>query len=305
MKKIVCIFLVLLFSLGLYANQSDELVAYAQTFIGRPYRSGGNGPNSFDCSGFTKYVFSQFGYTLNRSSASQVYNGTSVKRKNAQKGDLIFFKGSRVSSNTIGHVGIVISEKGETPIRFVHASVSGGVRIDDVESDYYSRRFVSVARVLPKDDKKSDKEIEIDEQIEENKETEIPAIQDTNVYIVKKGDTMYSLSKLFGCTVEDLKSANNMTSSNLSIGQKLKRPQKDVVLNNSNISEQKKEENIEKINVEQEEIAIPDTIVHVVQKGETLYRISKKYDCTTDELRGWNNLHSNIISIGQKIQIVK
>ena len=51
-----------------------------------PYVLGGNGPNQFDCSGFTKYVYSHFGYTLNRTATDQLQNGVSVSKDELQPG---------------------------------------------------------------------------------------------------------------------------------------------------------------------------------------------------------------------------
>jgi len=59
---------------------------------------------------------------------------------------LILFKGRNRRSKNIGHVGIVISEKGE-PVKFIHSSVSDGVRIDKLDAEYYKNRFVKTVRL--------------------------------------------------------------------------------------------------------------------------------------------------------------
>lgn len=131
---------------------ADAMLAYAKTQIGKPYRSGSAGPKSFDCSGFTSYVFHQFGYDLNRDSRSQYRQGEAVSRDDVQPGDLIFFSGRKVSKN-VGHVGIVTEVNPITgAIKFIHASISRGVRIDSLNDAYYSRRFIGIKRVLTPED---------------------------------------------------------------------------------------------------------------------------------------------------------
>ncbi len=124
----------------------NDLVCYAQNFMGIPYRYGSVGINSFDCSGFTAYVFKNFGLALPRSSRDQASLGTKVASTEARKGDLIFFKG-RSSKSIVGHVGIVISEIGDK-LTFIHASVHKGITIDSIDLKYYKDRFLFVKRVL-------------------------------------------------------------------------------------------------------------------------------------------------------------
>lgn len=86
-----------------------QVVEYAKQFLGVPYVWGGNGPNCFDCSGFTKYVYAHFGYTLNRTASAQLSNGVSVSRSELQPGDLIFFDNGKVST-PVSHVGIYVGD---------------------------------------------------------------------------------------------------------------------------------------------------------------------------------------------------
>lgn len=296
-KKRKTLFVSLFFiSVGLFANDKksnpkiDSLVTFARQYIGCQYKSGSCGPNVFDCSGFTKYVFSQFGYTLNRTSSDQVYNGLPVKEKNAGKGDLIFFKGSDVNSISIGHVGIIISEREETPIQFIHVSSSSGVRIDKLDDDYFSQRFISISRVIQEfnSENKEIKEKEEKEVIQ--KEEKVKENKDDNsieYYIVKKGDTMYSLARKNNCSVDDVKRLNNLSNNDLKIGQKL------IFTNMTNNSDKKA------VVIEPDE----NMIYYIVRKGETLYRISKNNGCSVDELKSWNGLSDNKISVGQKLII--
>jgi lipoprotein Spr len=127
-------------------TKADSLVNYAYTFIGDRYKRGGTSTKGFDCSGYTLTVFKQYGIKLPHTSAGQGLVGVTVTRQNIKKGDLILFKGRSRKSSRIGHVGIVISEKGE-PIRFIHSSTSEGVRIDRLDYVYYKKRYVKAVRI--------------------------------------------------------------------------------------------------------------------------------------------------------------
>ena len=72
---------------------------------------GATGPYSFDCSGFTQYVYRHFGYTINRVADDQVNNGVAVDFANLQPGDLICFSNTYASSDWITHVGIYIGDE--------------------------------------------------------------------------------------------------------------------------------------------------------------------------------------------------
>jgi lipoprotein Spr len=127
-------------------NKVDSLIQYAYTFIGKRYRRGGTTTKGFDCSGYTMTVFKQFGIKLPHTSAGQGLVGVEVSKSNIKKGDLILFRGRNRRSRRIGHVGIVISEKGE-PVRFIHSSTSEGVRTDRLEFVYYKNRYLKTIRM--------------------------------------------------------------------------------------------------------------------------------------------------------------
>lgn len=99
-------------------------------------------------------------------------------------------------------------------------------------------------------------------------------IKKSNTYTVKSGDSLYQIALKYETTVDKIKKLNNLTNNSLKIGQILQIPEKkeDITSNN-----------------------------YIVQKGDTLYQIAKKYDTTIDELKKINNLTSNTLNIGQKI----
>lgn len=125
---------------------ADSLVNFAQQLEGKPYHWGGTTLKGFDCSGFVRYVYQQFGHALNRTSSSQSSEGKQVRLDEIRKGDLLFFTGTNANVRRVGHVGIVVSaEKDE--IRFVHSSSNGGVKVSELEG-YYENRFLSARRLL-------------------------------------------------------------------------------------------------------------------------------------------------------------
>ncbi len=139
-------------SVTLSASQvADLIIDEAYKHIGTPYRYGARGPKAFDCSGFTSYVYRQFGINLSRSSRDQARDGKAVEGTYAdmQKGDIIIF-GARASRRSIGHVGIFIEMMPDgQDFTFIHAATHGGVTVSHIKEDYYAARFLGARRVLP------------------------------------------------------------------------------------------------------------------------------------------------------------
>lgn len=158
----------------------------------------------------------------------------------------------------------------------------------------------------------------------------IPTLEDTdeNYYIVKAGDNLYSIANKYNISVNELKSINNLVSDNLYIGQKIllvpmnnndnniytvklgdtlysiaKRyniPVMDII-NANNINDN--------IIVVGQELIIPSDYnvdsnnIYIVEAGDTLYSIARKYNTTIKDIMDKNNLTSNILSIGQELKI--
>lgn len=110
------------------------IIAYAEKQLGVPYVWAGSSPEGFDCSGFTTYVFKEFGTDLPRRAADQYNKGTILKEKNVQPGDLVFFN----NGSGISHVGIVVSKQGE-PLKMIHSASSKGIIVTDVSASEYWR----------------------------------------------------------------------------------------------------------------------------------------------------------------------
>ncbi|MBU3158789.1 C40 family peptidase [Clostridium frigoris] len=116
------------------STSSNAIIAYAKTFLGTPYAWGANGPNTFDCSGFTKYVYAHFGIGMGRTTYDQITQGKYVSRENLQAGDLVFF-----GTGSPHHVGIYVGNGS-----YIHAPQTGDVvKISQMtRNDYMSaRRF--------------------------------------------------------------------------------------------------------------------------------------------------------------------
>lgn len=128
--------------------KGSMVVATARRFLGCKYKAGAAGPKRFDCSGFTYYVYSQYGIKLNRSSRDQWLNGVEVKNTRLlQPGDLVFWTGSN-AKGSIGHVGIVVEANSITgTFSFIHAAMSG-IQIDQSSADYYAKRYKGARRVI-------------------------------------------------------------------------------------------------------------------------------------------------------------
>lgn len=119
----------------------SSLVATARKFLGCSYVRGSSRPGAFDCSGLTSYVHRVHGIDISRSSRSQFHQGSPVARDDLQPGDVIFFENTYRAG--ISHVGMYMG-KG----KFIHAANRrGGVKITDLDSDYYARRYVGARRM--------------------------------------------------------------------------------------------------------------------------------------------------------------
>ena len=126
--------------------KAEKVIDYAEKFLGVKYKMAGTTPAGFDCSGYCQFVYNEFGISLPRTSDQQAKIGKTIPTNQAQKGDLIFFRGSDKSKPAVGHVGIVVSSPGER-VKFIHASTSKGVIHDFLDVKYFSDRFVTIKRI--------------------------------------------------------------------------------------------------------------------------------------------------------------
>lgn len=151
-----------------------------------------------------------------------------------------------------------------------------------------------------------------------------------NYYVVKKGDTLYSIAKTYNTTVDNIKKLNNLTSNTLSIGQKIRlndqidNPKEDntyIVKSGDTLYSIAKKFNIKVDNLKEannltsnmlslnQKLIIPkisnkeDYLLYTVKKGDNLYNIANSYNTTVSDIMSLNNLSSNILSIGQTLKI--
>ena len=290
-------------------NLSDSLINYGKLYLNTPYRYGSGGTAHFDCSGFTSHVFRNFGYNLQRSSADQANQFPEIAKSQLQPGDLVFFNGRR-RNGRVGHVGIVVSAKEDGDFDFIHASVKSGVIISNSKEDYYLKRFVRAGRVLGVDsfpqlafDNTKLSLREPEQKIEYKKVTKVISAQ---YHYVRSGENLSVIADRYGISVAKLKKKNHLKSEQLKVKQRLK------------IEDEKEISVVEKVLVESVKKHINDSTLaqssvvksdartkHKVQKGETLFTLSKLYGKSVDELREMNNLKDSKIFLGQEIIVEK
>lgn len=117
-----------------------QIIETAKRYLGAPYVFGASGPESFDCSGFTRFVYGQHDISLPRTSVNQATAGVSAT--GMQKGDLLIFVDTYKPG--ISHVGIFIGDG-----QFIHATTSQGVSYANLSQSYWNTRLHSVRRVIP------------------------------------------------------------------------------------------------------------------------------------------------------------
>ena len=122
----------------------DQLISYAKLYQGTRYKYGGTTKKGMDCSGLVFTAFQKVATPIQRTSREMAKQGKPVTLKNAQPGDLLFFKTSKNKRN-INHVGLVIDRKNNTPV-FIHATTSKGVIISTLSESYWNRSFALAKR---------------------------------------------------------------------------------------------------------------------------------------------------------------
>ena len=125
-------------------SKGEEVVNYAKQYLKCKYVYGASGPSTFDCSGFTMYVFKHFGISLSHSATAQSKKGTYVAKENLQPGDLVFFKDYQ-TMDEIGHCGIYVGDG-----NFIHASSGTGycVKLSTLLTGSYNTRYSTARRII-------------------------------------------------------------------------------------------------------------------------------------------------------------
>ncbi|GAB2927278.1 MULTISPECIES: NlpC/P60 family protein [unclassified Streptomyces] len=115
------------------SGRGAAALSAAATQIGKPYVSGGSGPNSYDCSGLTQWAFAQAGVSITRTTYTQQNDGTKIGRSQLKPGDLVFFNGLSHVGFYAGNNQILHAPKPGTVVRYESMDYMGtfqfGVRI--------------------------------------------------------------------------------------------------------------------------------------------------------------------------------
>lgn len=121
-------------------DRALAVLDYAKQYVGVRYRSGGESPAGFDCSGYVRYVFKNFGFDLVHTAAGQYNTGAAINKADLRPGDLVFFN---TGGAGINHSGIYMGNN-----QFIHSSTSSGIRIDSLGDKYWSPKFRGANRIL-------------------------------------------------------------------------------------------------------------------------------------------------------------
>ena len=124
-------------------SANGDIVSLGLAQVGKPYIYATRGPNSFDCSGLTHWLYKQiYGITLSASSAGQTAHGYKVSKGDLRPGDLLFF--ATMGGGRVSHVGMYIGDG-----QMVHASTpERGVVVDNINSNYWVRTYVTARRIV-------------------------------------------------------------------------------------------------------------------------------------------------------------
>lgn len=255
----------------------NDLLAYSKTYLGKPYRYAGKGPNAFDCSGFTSYVFRNFGYHLSSSSAGQDRQVPTIERKEKlNKGDLVFFEGRR-RNGSVGHVGIVTEVSSNGNFKFIHASTTSGVIISNSTEPYYASRYLRGGRVL-----------------EENASY---VTRQPETTIAPK--TISTASQPKEIVLNNKKESESTETITLVQTDPLKNPpvkeSRPAIITKTNSDVALRKES---------ELVPSPTEIHTVLPGETLYSISQKYGCSVEQIKKWNPQLGSILKAGDKLTML-
>ena len=273
------------------STKQQEIINFGKQFLGVRYQFGGRTPRGFDCSGFTMYVFRNFGITLNPSSATQDTQFPTVYRQqDLRVGDLVFFEG-RTQNRRVGHVGIVSEVRPNGTFRFIHASVSQGVTISNSTETYWAARYLRGGRVLP-------------------------------------DEVHFASNQRIRTTANTQTAANTQTTANNSGNRRARRanhaftPALPAVANNANAPVVLAQSNtvpannsatnqpVAFISSDITHYVVPAPAIvsrgyrtHFVERGDTLFAISRRYNVTVEQLRQWNPQMGSVLRAGETLVI--
>jgi LysM repeat protein len=298
----------------------ESVIKYGKSFLYTPYHFGSSNGLSFDCSGFTSYIYNSFGYKLDHSSSGQASQFPAVDRRQLKVGDLVYFSGHRRSKNHIGHVGIVVSAKEDGTFEFMHAATSRGITISSSEEPYYAERYIKANRVVGSNPiidgaacYKGDKLA--------SEFSQVPFVEAMNqvsqknpakYHKVKKGESLKSIAKIYGVSVDKLMALNNLKRTKVSKGQQLKVKVEESVLVSEPIKkdpvllakQDDKKQSESPVATTNNDSKTSNPTTHTVKPKETFFSIAKLYNLTVEQLKSANHTQSTKVYVGQKINLV-
>ncbi len=306
------------------STTQNDIIGYGKKYLGKPYRYAGKGPQSFDCSGFTAFVFREFGYKLSPSSAGQDKQFPSVTRKeNLQPGDLVFFEGRR-KNGKVGHVGIVTETRSNGEFRFMHASTGYGVIITSSGEEYWASRYLRGGRVLKENETALSKQEQSGNKRDHrftpaaSKNEAVKRVVPVVVPMEEKEITTVGKARETAVTTAVSEAAvKTVMEEETTILVQLD-PAKNPPLKSNSPSEDKKDNTIDQhhntVILREDSLEVPDPVLteeleepspetHTVKTGETLYSISRLYNCSVDQLRAWNPQLKEILKVGDMIRL--
>ena len=276
------------------STKQQEIVQFGKQFLGVRYQFGGRTPRGFDCSGFTAYVFRNFGITLNPTSATQDTQFPTVYRQqDLRVGDLVFFEG-RTRNGRVGHVGIV-SEIRPNYFRFIHASVSQGVTVSRSTEQYWAVRYLRGGRVLPNEvHLASNQRTRVEPTTQTNRRTRNAGTQRTRMADPTQN---HAFTPAVSANVNEPTILVNQHTAPLTDNRPNNNEIPPIILINNDV-------------VRREDNPVPPPAAvnegrrtHLVQPGDTLFSISRRYNVTVEQLRQWNPQMGNVLRAGETLVI--
>ena len=155
----------------------------------------------------------------------------------------------------------------------------------------YTLRFVQLEDSIYSYTSKAEKDREVIEE-------KVQEVSDSFTHVVKKGESLGSIARKYHVTVSSIKSWNHLKRETIHVGQKLK-----IYRSGAPMAQVGKKSTSQSNSSGKQATSTVKT--HTVKKGETLSSISRKYGCTVNDLKKWNNLKSNTVKVGQKLKIKK
>jgi hypothetical protein len=219
-----------------------KLLEIAEGKIGSIYISGAMGPNTFDCSGFTQFLYKQIDVEIPRTAREQYYyrKGKIVSPKGIRKGDLVFFISDNDEETKIGHVGMAITDYSNGDFQFIHSCPSKGVGKNKYSDNFYNNIYAGARRIIRYDKRPAGSELvdtisiadnnsEIELEVEEDSLwafediPDFPENEDPEyTYTVKGNEKLLDISRKFLVSVDNIKEWNGLKSNSLKPNQRLK-----------------------------------------------------------------------------------